>query len=363
MWESVGDLKDKKVRCKVCSHYCVISPGKRGFCNTRENIEGKLYTLIYGSCISTGSIDPVEKKPLYHFWPGSDAYSIATIGCSFRCQHCQNWEISQSHPDSNGEFAQFKQKDQTNFGARSFPLTKMTPEQVVSNVKRSKSRSIAYTYNEPTIWYEFIKDTSILAKREGIKNILVTNGYSSSEANRDYIKFIDGANIDIKAFSDKFYKEIVGIPSIKPVLETAEFFYKNGVHVELTTLIIPNQNDKESEIRELIQWVINKLGSEVPMHFSAYRPMYRMNEPSTSSNILEQYYEIAKKEGLQNVFLGNINSKRGNHSICPSCGEIIIHRHGYSISNKNLTENNTCKKCGSKIAIQGEITSSKARFF
>ena len=255
------------------------------------------------------------------------------------------------------------QKDQKRFGARSFPLTLMTPEQIVSKVKRSKSRSIAYTYNEPTIWYEFVKDTAILAKKQGIKNILVSNGYSSAEANREYIKFIDAANIDIKSFSNDFYKEIVGVSSIKPVLETAEFFYKNGIHIELTTLIIPNKNDKESEILELIQWVINKLGPEVPLHFSAYRPMYRMDEPSTSSVILDRCYEIAKNEGLQNVFLGNIYSKNGNNTICPSCGATLVHRSGYSISNKNLTIDNTCKKCHSKISIRGEFSTSKGRFF
>ncbi len=195
----------QKVKCLVCAHYCIISPGKRGFCRTRENNDGTLYTLVYGSSIrSRGSNDPVEKKPLYHFYPGSNAYSIATIGCNFHCQFCQNWDISQSCPDGDGERGEFVGKDKEMGGP--FSLFEITPEQVVQWAQAEGSTSIAYTYNEPTLWFEFVRDTAVLAHEAGLKNILVSNGYSSPESNAEFVKCIDANNIDFKAFDDDFYK-------------------------------------------------------------------------------------------------------------------------------------------------------------
>jgi pyruvate formate lyase activating enzyme len=355
LWEEYGDKEKKVVKCKICAHYCIIAPEMRGICKTRENFDGKLYSLVYNSCISRGSVDPVEKKPLYHFWPGSEAFSIATVGCNFHCKHCQNWEISQSSPDIDGNIAHFSQKDRDQLGARSFPLTVMSPEQVIKRTLRSGSKSIAYTYNEPTIWFEFIRDTALLAHKSDIKNILVTNGYSSIESNQEYIKFIDAANIDIKSFSNEFYKKIVGVPSLQPVLETAMFFKQNGIHLELTYLIIPTKNDSLEEITKMVDWMVANLGVDIPLHFSAYRPMYRLNQPQTSSQILFSAYEIAKKAGLHYVFIGNLVSDKGGNTYCPNCEELIIQRHGYHILNKNLTKNNTCKICGSEVLIKGEF--------
>ncbi len=355
LWEKIDTDEKKKVKCKICSHYCIISPGKRGFCNTRENIGGILYTLVYGSCISKGSIDPIEKKPLYHFWPSSEVYSIATIGCNFRCKHCQNWEISQSYPDLNGSIAEFSVKDKTKFGIQKFNLIEMSPSEIVTRAKYFGSKSIAYTYNEPGIWFEFVKDTGILAKQEGIKNILVTNGYTSKESNSEYIKFIDAVNIDFKAFSNEFYKKIVGISNFQPILDTAEFFKKNNIHVEITNLIIPNENDDLSEIKEMIQWIKFHLGVNTPLHFSAYRPMYRLNQPSTGHNILMDAYNLAKQVGLNNVYIGNMMMEQGSHTMCPNCNAIVIERHGYNIISKNLSKDNRCKKCGTKISIIGEF--------
>jgi pyruvate formate lyase activating enzyme len=342
LWEKISD-ETKKVKCNVCSHYCVISPGKRGICHTRENVDGILYTLIYGSAIHRGSVDPIEKKPLYHFWPGSYAYSIATIGCNFKCKHCQNWEISQAIPDNNGQKAEFSTEDQSR--ARPFTLTELTPDAVVKLALKTGSKSIAYTYNEPTIWFEFMEDCAKLAKQKGIKNILVTNGYSSPEANQRFIQYIDAANIDIKAFTNEFYKRIVGIPSLQPVLDTAKFFKDNDLHVEITNLIIPNENDNLEDIGKMIDWIGENLGSETPLHFSAYRPEYRLSQPRTPSKILMDAWKLAKNRGMYNVFVGNVLVHEGNNSFCSNCGETLVERQGYCIKNRNLTKTESCKNC------------------
>ncbi|WP_457556536.1 AmmeMemoRadiSam system radical SAM enzyme [Candidatus Harpocratesius sp.] len=364
LWESFGNPHDKQVKCNVCSHYCIIKPNNRGFCRTRVNLDGTLYSLDYGALISPGTNDPVEKKPLYHFFPGSQAFSIATIGCNFKCKQCQNWEISQSYPSDDGKMALFSQKDQHDFGIHSFLLTERTPDQVISQVKRIKSTSIAYTYNEPTIWFEFIKDTSILAHKEGIKNILVSNGYSSPEANSELINFIDAANIDIKSMEDSFYKRVVGVPSVQPVLDTCKFFKENNVHLEITNLLIPGENDSPSVIRALIKWVLENLDRDTPLHFSAYTPRYRMNHPSTSKNILKFAWKEAKSAGLHYVYMGNVYTTKGNNTYCSKCGELIISRQGYNVTAPGLSSENTCLKCGEKIPIVGNyIKSSRFSFF
>jgi len=349
LWEPIGSIENNKVRCKICSHYCIISPGKRGFCKSRENIDGKLYTLNYGSCISHGSTDPIEKKPLYHFYPGSNAFSIATVGCSFRCKHCQNWNIGPSaYPDKDGVVAKIFKKDE--IYAQSFKLTQMTPDEVVTRTKKANCKSIAYTYNEPTI------------KEEDIKNILVTNGYSSMESNKEYIKFIDAANIDFKAFKDSFYDKIVSVPSMQPVLDTAEFMKKNGIHIEITNLIIPKENDDLNEIRSMVIWIINHLGADTPLHFSAYHPSYRLKNPRTSTKILKDAWILAKEEGLQYVFMGNILSDEGGSTVCPQCNTIIIERRGYHTINRNLTIENKCGQCGLKIPIIGKFSQEERSF-
>jgi pyruvate formate lyase activating enzyme len=350
LWESIGDPEEKKVQCHVCAHHCIIASGKRGFCLTRENIDGILFTLIYGSCISSGSVDPVEKKPLYHFYPGSSAFSIATVGCSLRCKHCQNWELSKSFPNSEGTIAEFSEKDQSRHYARSFPLRYMSPELVVERALRSGSRSIAYTYNEPLIWFEFVRETSLLAHQAGLKNVLVTSGYSSLEANEQLIQYIDAANIDIKGFTTAFYKKLIGISSFQPVLDTCVFFKEHGVHVEITNLIIPEENDNLEEIRELVIWIRENLGKDTPLHFSAYHPMYEIDHPRTPSNILTEAWRLAKEEGLQYVFMGNVSVPHGSNTVCPKCGELLIQREGYRIAKKNLTDENRCGKCGEKIS-------------
>ncbi len=359
LWE---ELEGKKVRCHVCAHHCVIQEGKRGICRTRENEDGVLYTLIYQSLSSIGSTDPIEKKPLYHFWPGTNAYSIATAGCNFRCKYCQNWQISQCIPDKNGKTADFQEEDKNELGARTFNLKDVPAEEVVKRAKASKCHSIAYTYNEPTIWYEYVRDCSKIAHEEGIKNVLVTNGYSSEQANKEYVKFIDAANVDVKAFNNDFYKKLVGVPSFKPVLKTCEYFKEHDVHVEITNLIIPDENDDLDEIRDLAKWVHDELGPDTPLHFSAYGPRYKLKNPRTSPGILKDAYDVAKDEGLYYVFLGNMGSEKGSNTYCHSCGELLIKRTGYNTKNVHLDEDQKCKNCGEKAFIQGKFLQSSRSF-
>ena len=341
LWD---ELEENKVKCHVCANECVIIPGKVGICRTRKNIEGELYTLIYGSRISEGSIDPIEKKPLCHFYPGTRAYSIASIGCSFRCSHCQNWQISQATPSEDGKSGSIEFE---NYRGGDMNLVEMNPEELVKKVKRSGVKSVAYTYNEPLIWHEWILDTAELLKKEGIKTILVTNGYSTPQASEELIKIgIDAANIDIKAMTDKFYKEICGVPSVEPVLKTAKRFKNNGIHVEITNLIIPNQNDSENELKKLCEWVLENLGENTPLHFSAYHPMYKKpSENSTPKKTLIKAYDLAKDIGLKYPYIGNVRDRRGGKTFCPECGEVLIDRSGYSINIKAI-DHKKCAKCG-----------------
>ncbi|MFX0048938.1 MAG: AmmeMemoRadiSam system radical SAM enzyme, partial [Candidatus Hermodarchaeota archaeon] len=289
-------LNESKVKCHVCANECTILPDKVGICRTRKNFDGELYSLIYGSMISSGSLDPIEKKPLYNFWPGAIAYSIASIGCSFKCQNCQNWSISQANPTDNGKDGFY---DLKGYEGREMSLVEMTPEQLVKRVVKSGAKTLAYTYNEPLIWHEWILDTNHLLKKEDIKTILVTNGYSTLEASKELIEAgIDAANIDIKSMSDEFYKTICGVKSVQPVLDTAIRFKKGGIHVEITNLIIPDLNDTDGEIELLSKWIVENLGDDTPTHFSAYHPDFK--QPSikrTPYETLDRAYNIAKKVG------------------------------------------------------------------
>ena len=294
LWDSIDN---NKVKCHVCANECVITPGKVGICRTRKNLDGQLYTLIYGSLISEGSLDPIEKKPLYNFWPGATAYSIASIGCSFRCQNCQNWSISQACPSDDGTDGCY---DLEGLEDRNISLVEVTPEQLIKRTLKSKAKTLAFTYNEPLIWHEWVLDVTKLLKKEDIKTILVSNGYSTPEATKELIEVgIDAANIDIKAMSDDFYKKICGVKSVQPVLDTCKRFKEGGIHVEITNLIIPDLNDSEEEIKNLSDWVVNNLGKNTPTHFSAYHPDFKMPSMKNTPNnlhVLEQFpNEISQK--------------------------------------------------------------------
>ena len=361
LWES---FDNKKVKCHVCANECIIFPGNVGICRTRKNFDGKLFTLIYGSHISSGSLDPIEKKPLYNFWPGATAYSIASIGCSFKCQNCQNWSISQANPTDDGKEGFY---DLEGFNDRGMSLVEMTPDQLVEKVVKSGAKTLAYTYNKPLIWHEWIMDTAKLLKEKDIKSILLTNGYSTPEASKELIEVgIDAANIDIKAMSDDFYKKICGVNSVQPVLNTAEYFKKNGMHVEITNLIIPDLNDSRKDIEKLCSWIVDNLGKDTPTHFSAYHPDFKApSEKKTPYTTLNMAFNIAKDVGLYFPYIGNINHEQGGNTYCPNCGYLLFERRGYTFKKIDVTEDKKCPNCAYDLKndIIGEINQNPSHRF
>jgi len=357
-------LDDNKVQCHVCANECVVLPEKVGVCRTRKNIDGEMYSLIYGSLISSGSLDPIEKKPLYNFWPGATSYSIASVGCSFRCQNCQNWSISQANPTDDGKNGFY---DLKGYEEKGMPLFEMTPNELVQRVMKSGAQTLAYTYNEPLIWHEWILDTAKLLKEKNIKTILVTNGFSTPEASKELIEVgIDAANIDIKGMNDEFYKKICGAKSVQPVLETAKYFKTNGMHIEITNLIIPDLNDSKRDIEKLCNWIVDNLGKDTPTHFSAYHPDFKMpSMKRTSYKTLDKAYNIAKEAGLYFPYIGNINHEQGSNTYCPHCGYLLLERIGYSFKKMNVTDNKKCSVCSYELKneIIGEINKSPSHRF
>ncbi len=318
-------LEGSKIKCNLCSHRCVISPGKKGICRVRENRGGVLYTLVYGKTV-TNNIDPIEKKPLFHFYPGSKSYSIATAGCNFRCLHCQNWQISQL---KDGEI----------------PGEEFAPEEIVENAVGSGCESIAYTYTEPTIFYEYAFDTARIARKKGLKNLFITNGYISEEALREISPYLDAANIDLKSMKDSFYKKICGA-RLKPVLDSIKLYYKLGIWVEVTTLIIPGHNDSSEELKGIAKF-IRDIDKSIPWHVSRFFPAYKlMDIPFTPLKTLEKAVEIGKEAGLECVYQGNVG--KGENTFCPNCGNILIKRTGFNTI-ENKVKNGSCPYCGRAI--------------
>ncbi|MDX9786927.1 MAG: AmmeMemoRadiSam system radical SAM enzyme [Desulfobacterales bacterium] len=323
-------MAENRVRCHLCNHHCKIHEGKRGICGVRENQGGNLYSLVYGKIIAD-HIDPIEKKPLFHFLPGSTAFSIGTVGCNFRCKFCQNFDISQYPHDHGGKIAG---QDQT-------------PEQVVASAQAARCETIAYTYNEPTIFFEFAYDTAILAHKAGIKNVFVSNGYMSADAAHQMAPHLDAINIDLKAFTDKFYKEICGA-RLQPVLETIHRMKALGVWVEVTTLIIPGLNDAKDELREIARFV-KSVGDEVPWHVTAFYPTYQLKDrPPTSATTLRLAREIGLEEGLRYVYEGNVPGEAGENTYCPECGVNVIERSGFGFV-RNRIKDGKCPACGRTI--------------
>ncbi|NOQ66612.1 MAG: AmmeMemoRadiSam system radical SAM enzyme [Desulfobacterales bacterium] len=330
-FQRVLDGEKKTVECYLCSHRCHIKDGRRGICQVRENREGVLYSLVYGKLISQ-NVDPIEKKPLFHLLPGSLSYSIATVGCNFRCSHCQNYDISQYPRMHEGAVIG----------------TSVTPEQVVTSAQEYGCQSISYTYIEPTIFFEFAYECAQLAHERGIKNVFVSNGYTSSEATKKIAPFLDGNNIDLKAFTDKFYREVCGA-KLAPVLETIELMKELGVWVEVTTLVIPGWNDTDSELKEIARF-IKGIDPEMPWHVTRFHPTFKMTDRgATPSSALQRARQIGIAEGLKYVFVGNIPGEDGENTICPQCGEKVVERMGFSIMSQNLA-NGKCGNCGHSIA-------------
>jgi len=324
-----GPLEEGKVKCHLCSHRCVISPSQRGVCGVRENREGKLFSLVFGRAISM-NVDPIEKKPLFHLLPGSTSFSIATVGCNFRCLQCQNHEISQMPIDE-----------------KRIDGSVVSPSRIVSLAKENRCRSISYTYTEPTIYFEYAYETAALASQEGIRNIFVTNGYMTEEALKTIQPYLDGANVDLKSYQEKFYKEVCGA-RLKPVLESLKLMKALGIWVEITTLVIPTLNDSERELEEIAQFILS-LGAEVPWHLSAFYPTYKLiNLPRTPAATLHRAREIGLKTGLRYVYCGNIPGQGGEDTFCPHCGRIVIHRMGFRVV-KNDVAGGECQHCHEKI--------------
>jgi pyruvate formate lyase activating enzyme len=323
-------INDKKIKCSLCAHNCNIDEGKVGRCGVRKNEKGTLYTLIYGSTSSLAS-DPIEKKPLYHFYPGSYAFSMGTIGCNFKCSHCQNFSISTAKAD--------------------FPyLKEITPEQVVALAKQHNCQGVSYTYNEPTIWHEFAFDSAKLVKKEGLYTCYVTNGYISEEPLRELSKYLDAMNIDVKSFNEDFYKKVCK-SRLEPVLNTCRLANELDIHIELTYLVIPGYNDKIEDIRNFCRWIVEKLDVNTPVHFSRFHPDYNMTDVKmTPMETLLKIYEVAKEEGILFPYLGNVYHGEYENTYCPKCGSISIERNNYSISLEGLNQNN-CSKCGNILPI------------
>lgn len=328
MYYSIMDTDKQIVQCDLCPHKCKLSQDKIGICRVRKNIKGKLYSLIYDEFVSV-SFDPVEKKPLYHFFPGRDILSVGTIGCNFRCLNCQNWEISQS---DYGNIA----------------LKKITSGEAIKLAIKHNSIGIAYTYNEPFINYEWVSETARLVTENKLKNVFVTNGYINETPLMELMPFIDAANVDVKSFKDEFYKKTCSA-HLAPVLKTVETLVKEQKHVEITYLVIQKQNDSEDEVKEFTDW-LSGMNAEIPLHFSRYYPNYKMTENATPLVTLEKLQRIATRK-LKYVYLGNVWEKEYNRTFCPLCGSVLIDRIGYSTEISGLTENGYCKKCNTKINV------------
>jgi pyruvate formate lyase activating enzyme len=318
-----------KVSCFLCSHRCLIPNGKYGICNVRENRGGMLYTHAYGEIIAK-HIDPIEKKPLYHFLPGSRSFSIATIGCNFQCGFCQNWQISQV-------------KEAKALGLHS---DEVKPEDVIRQAKRSGTKSISYTYSEPTIFFEYAYEISQLAKKEGLFNVFVTNGYMTKEMIQTIYPYLDAANIDLKSFRDDYYRNICK-GRLAPVLESIEQMKKLNIWIEVTTLIVPGQNDSEEELRKIADFLA-QLDPSIPWHISRFYPQYKMEDlESTPLRILNQAYEIGKNAGLHYVYLGNVGQE--NNTYCHQCHRLLIERAGFSIGAYRIKEGR-CPDCQTPVS-------------
>ncbi|MDO8735220.1 MAG: AmmeMemoRadiSam system radical SAM enzyme [Elusimicrobiota bacterium] len=326
LYSEVFAKEKKQVKCNLCPWYCIISDGKVGNCGIRKNVDGKLFSLTYDKFTSV-SMDPIEKKPLYHFYPTREILSLGTLGCNFHCQFCQNFEISQAVFDDTY-------------------LKTVTSSDAVSLAKQYHSIGLAYTYNEPLINYEWLKDTMSEAKKYGLKNVLVSNGYINEEPFYNIVDNIDAANIDVKSFRDEFYKKYCG-GKLAPVLRTVEILVKKKKHVEITNLIITGLNDSDEEISDLVDWVWS-LGEETPLHFSRYFPCYKMTIKATPFPTLEKARKIALKK-LKHVYIGNVMELEYNRTYCPQCKEILIERKGYNTEIVGLKVGR-CKKCGYKIS-------------
>jgi pyruvate formate lyase activating enzyme len=321
------EAQGRMVRCVLCPHECILGENDRGFCRARVVKDHKLHTVVYGNPCAV-HVDPMEKKPLYHFLPGTPIFSVATAGCNLRCINCQNWEISQSKPEKTNNFD-------------------LLPERLVQVTAERNIPSIAYTYSEPMIFYEYVRDTAAIAGERGIRNVLVTAGYIAEKPLRELCRVVDAANVDLKGMNDGFYKKVAGA-TLNPVLRSLEVMREEGVWLEVTRLIVPTHSDDLDDIRALCRWVARVLGPGTPLHFSRFHPAYKLKGlPPTPLDVLDKAREIALEAGLHFVFVGNTPGHPADDTVCPGCGRAVIERRGYRVRS-NLLEDGRCP-CGDAI--------------
>jgi pyruvate formate lyase activating enzyme len=334
--------KDNKVKCNLCARRCLINDGATGFCLVRKNEGGTLYSLVYAKAVSAG-VDPISKKPLSHFNPGALVMSIATAGCNFRCQFCDNWVISQDHE----------------VAGRLFP-----PAEVVKAAEKRNCQGISYTYTEPTIFMEYAYDTAKLARKVGLFNTFVTNGYMTPEAVKTIAPYLDAATVDFKAGGDPaFYKSFSAVPSVEPIYEALKELKLNGVHVEITNLVVPKIGDSMDRIKKMATWIKDYLGRDTPFHLLRFHPDYKMTTGSaTPIETLERAYMIAKNAGLNYVYLGNVAGHPAESTYCPNCNELLIKRYSFEITQWNLTKDMRCPVCGREIPIKGKLHAGGGNF-
>jgi len=324
-------LEDNKVKCNLCSHRCVIKAGRRGKCSVRENQAGMLHTLVYDRVIAM-HVDPIEKKPLFHFLPGTLSYSVATVGCNLRCKFCQNADIAQMPADHQGMIMG----------------DAVTPQKIVVAAEKSGCRSISYTYTEPTVFFELAYDTARIARDHGLRNVFVTNGYMTAEALEMINPYLDAANVDLKAFRDRYYKDLCGA-RLKHVQETLRGMKALGIFVEVTTLIVTGLNDDSAELEDLAAFIAHDLGTDTPWHISRFHPTYQLTDrPATPVKTLTRAREIGLQAGLKYVYTGNVPGNTGENTFCPGCGEMVIERWGFQVSALRIKDGR-CSLCGAGI--------------
>lgn len=322
-------LPQRKIKCVLCPRECVIDDQETGYCGVRENRGGTYYTLVYGRPCSA-HIDPIEKKPLFHFLPGSVAFSIATVGCNVLCKFCQNWEISQARPD------QVESAD-------------MPPGMIAAQAKQNGCQSISYTYTEPVIFTEYMYDCAVAGRKLNVKSVMISNGYIQKKPMQDLCGVLDAVKIDLKAFTEKFYTEMVS-GHLRPVLDTLVLLKNEGMWTEIVYLVIPTLNDDPRDLQQMCRWLVKELGPEVPLHFSRFYPQYRLKNLSpTPVSTLETARKIALDSGLHFVYIGNVPGHEGENTYCPGCHKLVIRRLGYQIAENHVQKNGTCKFCQQKI--------------
>lgn len=322
-------LEGGRVQCNLCPNRCILSEGQRGLCKVRENIGGKLYSLVYGQPVSI-NVDPIEKKPLYHFLPESKAYSLATAGCNLACKYCQNWDIAQRFPED-------------------LESTPMTPEEVVAKALQTKSQVIAFTYNEPTVWYEYMYDIAKLAKEKDLKTVMISSGYINHEPLKELLPYLDAVKVDFKSFNDETYRQLIG-GRLEPVLETMKIVHQSGTWLELVHLVVPGYTDDQEEIKKMCLWVKENLGEDVPFHFSRFWPRYKLlNLAPTPEEVVKQARETCLDVGLKYVYTGNIEDEVGSTTYCPDNQEPVIKRQGFLVKENLLNEQGKAKNCSTPI--------------